>query len=161
LPGLVTSNTPQYHGAGLPAREIAVALDYSNQVMNVNSFLLDSNEFIMYGKGLLDFNDNTTDMTFRLVSGAKRNIAGIPVLGFILEGKEENTAVVLKVEGDMYDPQVSNTLAQELVAYPFKVLARSFTWPMHLSKSVEKNEAEATDASATQTNRQKSRLKKR
>jgi hypothetical protein len=144
LPGLLTLNPPQYHSEGLPVRETSAALEYSNQVMNLDSFLIDSNELIVCGKGLLDFNDNTTDMTFRLVSGGKRNISRIPVLGFILEGKEENTAVALTAQGDMYDPEVSHTAAQELLAYPFNVLARVFIWPVNRIQRANENEADMT-----------------
>ena len=142
IPGLVAFNPPDYRSDGLPAREVSVAMHYDAGVMDLGSVLIDSKELTVRGRGMIDLNANTTDMTFLLITGAKKSVTRIPILGFILEGEEEKTAVRLKVQGDLNDPQISDTAFKELVSYPFKVIARTFTWPAHLAR---KNKRPATE----------------
>lgn len=100
----------------------------------------------MRGFGELNFNNNTTDMTFNLVTGAKKSISRIPLLGFILEGDEEKTAIALKVQGDMENPEVSDTAFEEVASYPFKVLARTLLLPVHLVQESQGQAADPEDA---------------
>jgi hypothetical protein len=148
LPGALNFNPPAHHDEGLLVREAAVAFGLSDRVMNVQSLLIDSDELTVQGKGVLDLNDETIDMIFRLASAARKSRSGVPVVGFVLEGKYDKNAVTVKLEGDMFDPEVSNTLVKELVTYPFKVLARTILLPVHLIQSVQPDDQDATAGDA-------------
>ena len=84
----------------------------------------------------------TTDMTFRMVSGAKKSIDRIPLLGYILAGGEDHHSMILAVEGDLYDPEVTTSTAQDVVTYPLQLIQRTIMLPVHVATQVQENNEE-------------------
>lgn len=149
LPGLMTFKPPKYDSEGLPTREISASLNLAGGTIDLKSMLMDSAELTVRGTGKVNLKDDTVDMTFNLVTGMRKSLSSIPVLGFILEGDEDKNAIALKVTGDLHNPTVKNTAFQEVVAYPFKVLARTILLPAHWAQTAKeaknaKNQAETT-----------------
>lgn len=149
LPGLMTFKPPGYDSEGLPTREISASLNLAGGTIDLKSMLMDSAELTVRGTGKVNIKDDTVDMTFNLVTGANKSISSIPVLGFILEGREDQDTIALMVTGDLHNPAVTNTAFQEVVAYPFKVLARTILLPVHWAQTANeakeaKNQAETT-----------------
>jgi hypothetical protein len=148
IPGLITFNPPDYNNHGLPAREAYAGMTYKNRVLEVESMKIDSDELSLMGSGYIDFNDETTDMNFNMVSGAKKSINRIPLLGYILTGGEEKPSISLKVQGNMYDPEISNTAFKEVVTYPFQVLKRTVLLPAHIVEQVQGDAGEPSEPPA-------------
>jgi hypothetical protein len=123
-------------------------MTYKNRVLEVESMKIDSDELSLMGSGYIDFNDETTDMNFNMVSGAKKSINRIPLLGYILTGGEEKPSISLKVQGNMYDPEISNTAFKEVVTYPFQVLKRTVLLPAHIVEQVQGDAGEPSEPPA-------------
>ena len=139
LPGLLTFNPPNYSSEGLPVREALAELKYRDGVIELLSLWIDSDELDLKGTGTIDLKNETTDMTFNMVSGAKKSIQRIPLLGFILSGDNKNPTLTLKVKGDMYDPEISNTAAMDIVTYPWQLIKRTILLPDHIAKQITKH----------------------
>jgi hypothetical protein len=138
VPALLTFSKPSYHRHGLPADEINIALNVSNRVIKIKSLNVDSKELDMRGEGEVNLNDNSIDLVVNLITGAKKSVGRIPLLGYVLSGKEKQPSVTLTVKGDLNDPKVKNTAFKEVVTYPYQVLKRTIVLPGHLVKKVTK-----------------------
>ncbi len=133
LPGLLTFQPPNYHRQGLPTREAYLEAVYKHGVIDLKSMAIDSSELDIRGTGILDLNKNTTDMTFNLITGARKSVGRIPVLGYLLVGDEKQPTITLKVAGDLQNPKVSNTAAKDLVNYPWQLIQNTIALPGHIS----------------------------
>jgi hypothetical protein len=146
LPGLLTFNPPNYNSQGLPVPEALAELKYKDGVIDIISLSIASDELDLKGTGILDLKKETTDMTFNMVSGAKKSVERIPLLGFILVGGDKNPSLSLKVEGNMHDPEISNTAAMDIVTYPWQLIKRTVLLPQHIANQVtEYEEAEVAN----------------
>ncbi len=137
LPGLLTFNPPDYHRRGLPAREAYLEAVYRHGVVDLKSMVIDSSELDIRGIGIMDLNKNTTDMTFNLISGLRKSVGRIPVIGFLLVGDEKQPTITLKVSGDLQNPTVSNSAAQDLVNYPWQLIQNTISLPGHISTQLQ------------------------
>lgn len=136
LPGLLTFRPPHYDRKGLPVTELAVAASLAQGRFDIKSLRLESPELTLHGSGELDLRHQTTDMTFNVVTGAKKHMQKIPVLGYILSGDEQQASLTLQVKGDLHDPQVKNSAAKNVATYPFQVLKRTLLLPAHFAQKL-------------------------
>lgn len=143
VPALLTFRLPHYDTKGFPVKEVYVKASVQGDVLKLESMHLNSDELILNGVGTLDFGAQTSDMTFNVVTGLKKNIEKIPLLGYILAGNERRPSITVRVEGNLHDPKVSQTAFKKVVTYPFAVIKRSLLLPVHLTKKLKGDEAEA------------------
>jgi len=109
VPSLLTFRVPNFNRSGLPASEINVALNISDGIVNIKSLNVDSKELDMRGEGKVNLRDNSIDMAFNLITGAKKSLGRIPLLGYVLSGNEKRPSITLTITGDMNDPKIKNT----------------------------------------------------
>ena len=137
VPALLTFQVPHYDSSGFPVKEVYVKVHYQDGEVDLESLHLNSDELVLNGSGVINLTDSTTDMTFNMATGVKKSIQRIPLLGYILAGDENRPTITLKVEGDLHDPEVSQTAFKEVVTYPFKILKRTVLLPDHMVKNVQ------------------------
>ena len=137
VPSLLTFKVPDYSQKGLPAQEITGALEYRDKVMTIKSARIDSIELDVHGEGAVNLNDNSIDMTFNLITGAHKNVSRIPLIGFVISGKEKRPSVTLTVKGQLDKPEIQHTAFKEVATYPFQVLKRTVTLPGHLVENFQ------------------------
>ncbi|GMR06558.1 MAG: hypothetical protein BMS9Abin25_1159 [Gammaproteobacteria bacterium] len=138
VPSLLTFRVPNFNRNGLPVSEIDVALNISDGVVNIKSLNVDSKELDMRGEGKVNPKENTIDMVFNLITGAKKSVGRIPLLGYVLSGDEKRPSITLTLTGDMDDPKIKNTAFKEVATYPFQVLKRTVILPGQLLKKGQK-----------------------
>ena len=133
VPSLVTFSLPGYSKEGL-AVESAYAQFHSDKgVLDISDFYIDSKEMDIVAKGVIDTNKNTIDLLMNLKTAIGSSASKIPVVGYIIFGKD-TVSTSLKVTGDLFDPQVSSTLAKDIVVAPLNIIKRTLTLPYELFK---------------------------
>ena len=137
VPALLTFSSPDYSRKGLPAREIYAGFNYNKGIVKLKSLHIDSEELDLRGEGEANFNDDTVDMTFNLITGAKKSVERVPLLGYVLSGDKKSPSITLTVKGNLQDPEVKNTAFKEVTTYPFQVLKNTVTLPGHLVKKTK------------------------
>ena len=132
LPALVTFSMPEYEMKGLPVQSAIIGLKYSDKKLVFESIDLDSPVLQAAGKGWIDMSNRTIDMDIQLTSQAGMNLRKIPIVGYVVAGKSEDTSVTLKIGGDLDNPEVSNSILKEIVTMPIDMLYRTLNLPFHL-----------------------------
>ncbi len=132
LPALVTFSMPEYEIKGLPVHSAIIGMKYSDKKVAFTSIEVDSPVVQAAGKGLVDMSERTIDMDIQLTSQAGMNLRKIPIVGYVVAGKSEDTSVTLKIAGDLDDPEVSNSILKEIVTMPMDMLYRTLNLPFHL-----------------------------
>jgi hypothetical protein len=138
IPALVTFSVPHYTTRGLSVKNAYAGFSSKDGVMTFQGFRVDSEELDITGDGVVNFNTDTIDMEASLKTEAGANIAKVPLLGYILVGKDDRAVTTLTIKGDLYDPKIENTLAKDIAVAPFNILKRAVTFPVHYLEKIEK-----------------------
>ena len=136
LPGLLTFNPPNYNAQGLPVSDAYLEATLRDQVIDLQALVVDSSELSLVGAGSIDLGNETTAMTFNLDSGVKKSIERIPLVGYVLTGGKKDSSLTLDISGDLYDPQVRNSAAKDVVTYPLQLVKRTLMLPVHVVDEV-------------------------
>jgi hypothetical protein len=132
VPALVTFSLPEYDTTGFPVDSAIVGMKLKDKVMNIESLEVFSPVMYAKGKGLIDFSTKIIDMDISLKTQAGRNVGKIPVLGYVLAGKEDDESLNVKIQGHLDDPDVDHSLVQDIVVLPAEILYRTLKLPFHL-----------------------------
>jgi hypothetical protein len=137
VPALLTFKVPHYDTEGMPVKEVYAKMSYKDKVVDLESLHIDSDELTVNGTGQIDLGHETTDMTFNVITGAKKSIQRIPLLGYVLAGGEKKPSITVTVKGDLHHPDISQSAFKEVVIYPFELIKRTILLPDHMVKKAQ------------------------
>lgn len=150
IPALVTFSVPHYNTKGLRVSEAYTGFNYENDIITLNGFRLVSPELTFNGKGTVDIANKTVDVETSLVTKATSNLSKIPLLGYILVGKEDDTiTTTITLKGPMDNPVVENTLAKDIGVGSFNIIKRALTFPVHYIDKAQKSIKNVKDKDST------------
>lgn len=129
IPSLTTFSLPNYHSKGLPVQEGYAHFAYSNGIVNVDNFTLNSPEMKILGEGHADMNAHTLDGRMTLKTDLGSALGKVPMVGYILFGEDGSIATTLTLSGKLDDPKVETAIAKEIVTAPFNILKRTVIYP--------------------------------
>nr|MDA3946978.1 AsmA-like C-terminal domain-containing protein [Helicobacteraceae bacterium] len=139
IPALVTFSVPHYTSKGLKVHEGYASFTVEDNVININGFHVKAEEIAFNGTGSVNLTNMTHDVEMSLVTEAGTNLSKIPLLGYILVGKEEDTVTTtITMSGKLEDPVIKNTLAKDIVIAPFNIVKRALTFPVHYVEEAQK-----------------------
>ena len=78
-------------------------------------------------------------MILNLITGVKKSVGRIPLLGYILSGDKKRPSITLTVTGGLHDPVISHTAFKEAATYPLQLLKNTVILPLHLVDKVHQN----------------------
>ena len=134
VPALITLSLPEYNVEGLPIDSAVAGMKFKNKVGTVESAKVKGPELEVIGAGKLDFSRRLIDMDVFIKTQASKNVGKIPLLGYLLTGDDDDASLRLNISGGFDDPEVGNSLVQEIIVYPVEVLFRTLKLPFHLSE---------------------------
>ncbi len=136
IPALITFSLPEYNSEGLPVSSAIVGMKIDEGKADLESFTIESSEIHLTGSGWINFPENLIEMDLNLITQAKANLTKIPLIGYVLVGKEKHPSVTFHVSGDLQNPEVENSIFREVATLPFALLYRTLTLPSHLLDSM-------------------------
>ncbi|MGI9536038.1 MAG: AsmA-like C-terminal domain-containing protein, partial [Desulfocapsaceae bacterium] len=136
VPALMTFSLPEYNTKGLPIDSAIAGLTFKEKVGTFESLEVKGPELQMIGTGEMDFSKRLIDMDVSIKTQASKNVGKIPLIGYMLAGDDEDDSLSLKISGGFDDPEVSNSLVQDIVVYPVEVLFRTLKLPFQLTEQI-------------------------
>jgi hypothetical protein len=137
VPSLVTFSLPGYNKNGLAAKQAYIHFDLKDDVYTMSDIFLQSKEIDIAGKGEASLINNTIDIELNLKTDLGSAISKIPLVGYILMGKE-NVSTSLIVKGALDNPNVNTQVAKSIIVAPFNIIKRTLLLPFKLFKSDDK-----------------------
>ncbi len=134
VPALMTFSLPEYNTEGLPIDSAVAGMRFKGKVGTFESLKVKGPELQVIGTGEVDFSRRLIDMDISIKTQASKNVGKIPLIGYVLSGDDEDASMSLNISGGFDDPQVGNSLVQEIVVYPVEVLFRTLKLPFHLGE---------------------------
>ena len=131
IPSLVTFSLPSYTTKGLDVKSAYMYFKAKDDVFNISDISLDSQEVDIVGRGSASFKHNNIDLELSLKTDLGSSVSKIPVVGYILLGKDTVSAS-LSITGALNDPDVKTLLAKDIVVAPLNIIKRTLLLPFHL-----------------------------
>ncbi len=139
VPSLVTFSVPDYSKKGLHVENMYVGFTAKKGLYDLSDLSLTSKEIKIYGKGTMNLRTDTLDLDMNLKTDLGSKASKIPIVGYILFGKD-SLSTSLKVTGSIYDPDVSTTVAKDMIIAPLNIIKRALLLPVELFSPSSKEE---------------------
>jgi len=136
IPALVTFSLPEYSRRGFPVDSATVGMVFKDKVAKIESMEIHSPELRAKGTGVIDFAHKVIDMDINLKTQASQNVGKIPIVGYVLAGKDEDESLSLKINGGFDNPDVDYSLIKNIAVYPAEILYRTLKLPFHLGRII-------------------------
>ncbi|NOR56539.1 MAG: hypothetical protein GQ531_10055 [Sulfurovum sp.] len=145
IPALATLDKPGYSDKGFVIQNGTV--DFRS--INTNRIILDKIEIkgetsTIFGSGEFDLKKRSINVILRiqLAKSLGTVVGNIPVLGYILVGKDKSVTIGLKITGSLDKPKVSVSTVEDVLSYPIEVIKRTLETPKRILKPVKKEKKE-------------------
>lgn len=129
VPSLATFSIPNYNSKGLPLEEAYSHFSYSKGSLKIDNFTLISPEIKIYGDGHANIPKDTVNGTMVLKTDLGSKLSKVPMVGYILFGKDGSVSTTLTIKGKLSDPEVETAFTKEILTAPFNILKRTVIYP--------------------------------
>jgi len=131
VPSLVTFNVPGYSKNGIFVQNAYVNFDAKNNIFELNNIFLDSKEIDILGRGSVDFNKESLDLTLNLKTDLGSELSKVPLVGYVILGKD-TLSTTLSIKGDLEKPKIKSLIAKDIIVAPLNIIKRTLLLPYEL-----------------------------
>jgi hypothetical protein len=137
LPALATLHNPGFSGKGFKIKEGVAEYRRIKDRIIFDSIYIQGISATIVGKGELDLKKRTINMKLAIQTARELgNVVGnLPLLGYILMGKDKSMTFGLKITGTLDKPKVNTSATQEILSLPLQMLKRTMELPSQLKKA--------------------------
>lgn len=139
VPSLVTFSLPSYATKGVTVKDAYTKFTHKNDKTYFETIRINTPEMKIVGSGITDYPNNAIDMNMTFKTDLGTTVSKIPLVGYLLLGKDGSIATAFKVTGRLDDPTVKTQTVQDVVTAPFNIIKRAITLPFWIFSS-DKNE---------------------
>ncbi|RLA68792.1 MAG: hypothetical protein DRG09_07285 [Epsilonproteobacteria bacterium] len=135
LPALAALQKPGFSTNGFTIEEgVAEYRRIGKDKFIFDSIYIKGASATIVGKGELDVKKNTINMNLAIQVARElgKVVGSLPVLGYILMGKDKSVTVGLKITGSLDKPKVTTTGTQEMLLLPLDILKRTLESPARI-----------------------------
>ena len=133
VPSLLTFSIPGYSKKGLKVKSAYMKFKSNNNIVNISDIFLDSKEIDILGRGEVSFISDSIDLELNLKSDLGSKISKIPLVGYLLMGKD-SISTTLSITGKLSDPDIKSLMAKDIAVAPLNILKRTIILPFDLIK---------------------------
>ena len=134
LPALATLNNPGFSEKGFKIEEGVVEYHVKGEKVIFDSVYLKGLSATIVGKGNVNLKKKTIDMKLAIQTAREfgKVIGNLPLLGYILMGKDKSMTVGLQITGSLNKPKVKTSAAQDILSLPLEIIKRTLESPAHI-----------------------------
>lgn len=134
IPALATLNRPGFSKSGFKIQEGVIDYHMKGDRVVFDSIYLKGPSATIVGKGKLHLKNKTIQMKLAIQTARElgKLVGHVPLLGYILMGKDKSLTVGLTVSGTLYKPIVKTSAAKDILTLPLHIIRRTLESPAHL-----------------------------
>jgi hypothetical protein len=128
IPALATFSNPGFSDKGYIIKEGMIEYTKYKDKLYLDSIYIKGSSANIAGKGIINLKTKAIDISLavQVAKDFSKVISKIPLVGYILMGKDKNMTLGLKITGNLNKPIVKTSVAKDILSLPFKMLARTF-----------------------------------
>jgi len=135
IPALATLHKPGYSDEGFVIT--SGVIDYrmiGRSKIIFDSIYIKGDSATIVGKGELDLEKKTinVELAIQIARELGKALGSIPLVGYILVGKDKSLTVGLQITGTLEKPNVSVSAAKDILSYPLELIKRTIESPAQL-----------------------------
>ena len=134
IPALVTLQNPGFSTEGFKIKKgIIEYRQYRDKVL-LDTIYIEGGTATIAGTGTIDLGHNTLDISLSIHTARELGtiVGNLPLLGYIIMGKDKSVTIGLKITGTIEKPEVSTSAAKEILSLPLDLLKRTLKSPAHI-----------------------------
>ena len=142
IPALITFHEPGYSEEGFTIQTAIVSYRMINRTKIIfDSIYIKGDSSTIIGRGELDLEKETIDIELgiQVARTLSKVLGSIPLLGYILVGKDKSLTVGLSITGSLDKPVVNVSAAKDILSYPLQLIKRTIEAPLYLLGVEENN----------------------
>jgi hypothetical protein len=131
IPSLVTFDSPGFSKKGFKIRDGHIDYIYDKGILYIKKAYLKGDNLKFKAQGYIDLVKKTIKMNIDAIVIVKL-IKDIPIVNYIILGKDGGITIKLLVSGKLNDPKVEKNLAEEVIEAPFGIIKRTLVTPFRI-----------------------------
>lgn len=137
LPALATLNTPGFSIQGFKINEGVIEYHIIKDILYFDSVLIKGQSATIAGKGMIDMKQKTIQIELAIQTARElgKILEKVPLLGYILMGKDQSMTIGLKISGTLDDPKIRTTATEDILMMPIQFLKRTIEAPVESIKA--------------------------
>lgn len=134
VPALVSFSNPGFSDRGFELKEGKILFTLKGKTLTLTSILLRGKSSTVAGKGTVQLSTGALDIALGIQTAREvgKALGKIPLVGYILFGKDKSLTVGVRIRGTLQKPDVRTNPLGEALFYPLQLLRRTLTAPATL-----------------------------
>lgn len=134
IPALATLQDPGFSKKGFKIKEGVVEYRMIGDKVIFDSVYIKGGSATIVGKGEVDIKKRSIKMDLAIQTARElgKLVGNLPLLGYILMGKDKSMTVGLKITGTLDKPKVETSAAKDILTLPLHFLKRTLESPAHI-----------------------------
>ncbi|HDZ5086664.1 TPA: AsmA-like C-terminal domain-containing protein [Campylobacter jejuni] len=134
VPGLLMFKSPTFNQKGLSLHDGKIIFNRKKDLLSVSAISLNGDSVDIYGLGSANLRLNTVDFNLELktLKSASEAISKVPILNYVILGKNQEISTNLKIDGSMDDPKFHTEILTDTLKTPFNLIKNIIQLPANL-----------------------------
>jgi hypothetical protein len=134
IPAIATFSNPGFSEKGFNIKEGVVDYKKVGDKIIFDSIYIKGSSATIAGKGEIDLLKETIKMDLAIQTAREfgKVVGSLPLLGYILMGKDKSMTIGLKISGSLNKPIVKTSAAEDILTLPLELLKRTLESPGHI-----------------------------
>ena len=134
VPALSTLSDPGFSQKGFEVRNGRIEFRIAKNRIFFDMIYIDGKSAAISGKGTVSMINGAInmDLAVRTAREIGKIIGSLPIVGYILMGKDKSITTGVKVTGTLENPKVTTHVVMETLLAPFEMMVRTLKSPAHI-----------------------------
>ena len=134
IPAIATLSNPGFSEEGFHIIEGVAEYRMKKDKITFDSVYIKGTSSTIVGKGVIDLKKKTINMNLAIQTARElgKFVGNLPLLGYILMGKDKSMTVGLKITGSLSKPIVTTSAVAEILTLPLQLIKRTLESPAHI-----------------------------
>jgi hypothetical protein len=142
IPALITFSNPGFSSRGYELKEGRADFHLAGDILTFDMIHLKGKSSTIAGRGTINLKTKKLDIDLGIQTAREvgKVLGSIPLVGYIIFGKDKSLTTGVKITGTVDKPVVKTHPIAEALVYPLHLFRRTITSPASLGGSGEKAE---------------------
>lgn len=134
VPSLLMFKSPTFNQKGLSLHDGKIIFNRKKDLLSVSAINLKGDSVDIYGLGSANLRLNTVDFNLELktLKSASEVISKVPILNYVILGKNQEISTNLKIDGSIDDPKFHTEILTDTLKTPFNLIKNIIQLPANL-----------------------------
>jgi len=134
IPSLLFLKDPHFNELGYLVKDGHISFKRNGDILSFSHIIFHGASADIEGLGYINLKNKKIDMAMRIktLKDVSKLIKNIPLVGYILLGKDKSISTFIKVSGTFDNPKIKTQVLKDTISSPFNIMKRVLKAPLKL-----------------------------